>query len=244
MNEELDIEAAEYVLGTLPADERARFAIRLESDAELLEAVRFWRERLAPLDAGAAAETPRAEVWRRIEQALAAEAALGAADGAGVVGAAPASNVVQLRRRLTLWRGAALAAGALAAGLAAFVVLDRAAIPPAAEGGRYMAVVDSDGREPALLAEVDTRTGMIHVLSLAAETPAGSSLELWHVPEGEAPRSLGVLAPGAAEQVLEDAEAAGPLGGILAVSVEPEGGSPSGAPTGPVIYSGRLIPVE
>jgi anti-sigma-K factor RskA len=176
-------------------------------------------------------------VWRRIEQAM-------AEDAAGFPGAAYPSNVVQLRRRLMLWRGAALVGGALAAGLAAFVVLDRAAFPPAAEGGRYMAVIDAEGREPALLAEVDTRRGIIRVLSLAAETPAGSSLELWHVPEGEAPRSLGLLSPGAEAQTLRGARDTGPLAGIIAVSVEPEGGSPSGAPTGPVIYSGRLIPVE
>jgi anti-sigma-K factor RskA len=237
MNDELDIEAAEYALGTLPPDERARLAARLESDAALREAVRFWQARLAPLDESAAAEMPRADVWRRIEQAMAAGAA-------GTLAAAPASNVVELRRRLALWRGAALVGGALAAGLAAIVVLDRVAFPPAADGRRYMAVVDAEGHEPALLAEVDTRTGVIRVLSLAAETPAGSSLELWHVPEGAAPRSLGVLTAGEEAQTLRATRETGPLGGIIAVSVEPEGGSPSGAPTGPVIYSGRLIPIE
>ncbi len=233
MSEELDIEAAEYVLGPLPADERARFAARLDRDPALREAVTAWQARLAPLDETAAAETPRAEVWRRIERAI-----------SGGAEAASPGNVVQLRRRIAIWRTAALAAGALAAGLAAFVVIDRAALQPPPEGGRYMAVVDSGGHEPALLAEVDTRTGLIRVLSLAAETPAGSSLELWHVAEGQPPRSLGLLQPGAEAQTIQDEAAAGPLAGIIAVSVEPEGGSPSGAPTGPVVYSGRLIPVE
>ena len=243
MNDELDIAAAEYVLGTLPADERASFAGRLADDPELREAVRRWQARFGPLDDGAAAETPPAGVWRAIERAAGSASA---PSGATAVPRGDGDNILYLRRRIARWRGAALVAGALAAGLAAFVVLDRLALDAGAPapGGRYVAVVDAGGREPALIAEVDTRTGLIRVRSIAAETPAGSSLELWHVAEGSAPRSLGLLAAGEAAQTIEDAVAAGPIGGVLAVSVEPEGGSPSGAPTGPVIYSGRLIPVE
>jgi anti-sigma-K factor RskA len=152
-------------------------------------------------------------------------------------------NVVELRRRLVRWRAGAVVAGALAAGLAAFMVIDRVALAPAPQSGRYLAVVDAGGHEPALIAAIDTNSGEIRIRSLAAEAPAGRSLELWHVPEGEAPRSLGLIEPGTEAQTIRDA-ASGPLAGILAVSVEPEGGSPSGAPTGPVIYSGRLIPVE
>jgi anti-sigma-K factor RskA len=235
MTEEHEIAAAEYVLGTLTGDERVAFVARLSAEPELRRAVRFWQDRLAPLDDTAAPEAPPPELWRRIERALPGDFA--------PPGPAPAGNVVELRRRLVRWRAGAIAAGALAAGLAAFLVIDRVALAPPPQAGRYIAVVDSGGHEPALIAAIDTNTGEIRIRSLAAETPAGRSLELWHVPEGEAPRSLGLLRPGAEAQTISDA-AAGPLGGILAVSVEPEGGSPTDAPTGPVIYSGRLIPVE
>jgi anti-sigma-K factor RskA len=245
MNDELDIAAAEYVLGALPADERADFAMRLERDPELREAVRRWQARFAPLDAAVPPEAPPSALWQRIEAATGGDAPAVYPDPAPVrAETGAASNVVQFRRRLNFWRGATAAMGALAAGLAAVVVIDRFAAPPEPAGGRYVAVVDSGGHEPALIAEVDTTTGVIRVQSLAAETPAGSSLELWHVPEGQAPRSLGVLEAGAEAQTIRDAVAAGPVGGVLAVSVEPEGGSPTGAPTGPVIYTGRLIPVE
>jgi anti-sigma-K factor RskA len=252
MNEELDIAAAEYVLGTLPADERALFVARLGSDPALQEAVRRWQAHLAPLDAAVPAENPPAGVWRAIERIVSngrrpGELPAGTAAVAGGTNVAgEASNVAQLRRRVAAWRSAALITGALAAGLLGFVVVDRLSVESAApaQGGRYIAVVDTGGEEPALIAEVDTATGLIRVRSVAAETPAGSSLELWHVAEGGAPRSLGVLAPGEAAQTIQDAVAAGPIEGVLAVSVEPVGGSPSGAPTGPVIYSGRLIPVE
>ena len=114
----------------------------------------------------------------------------------------------------------------------------------APQGGRYVAVVNSDGAEPALIAEVDTKSGTIIVKSLTARAPTGKSLELWHVAEGRPPRSLGILKVGLNAQTIRDQVAAGPVNGVIAVTVEPEGGSPSGAPTGPVVYSGKLIPVE
>jgi len=178
MNDELDIAAAEYVLGTLPADERTAFAARLESEPALRAAVVQWQARLSSLDASAEAVTPRTDVWRAIEAAI--------NERRGAAEFATASNVILLQRRLSRWRGAALLGGALAAALAAVVVIDRASLAPEI-GARYVAVVDSGGREPALIAEVDTATGLIRVRSLAAETPAGRSLELWHVAEGSTP---------------------------------------------------------
>jgi anti-sigma-K factor RskA len=236
MSAELDNDAAEYVLGTLPADERARFAERMRTDRVLRDDVTRLQARLAPLDDVAAATAPRPEVWANIErQTLRSASPSVAAELAG-------ANVVALRRKLIIWRGSTFIAGALAAVLAAIVVLDRMSVERAVEGGRYVAVVDSEGHEPALIAEVDTAAGIIRVRSLRAETPEGKSLELRHVEEGKQPRSLGVLQAGLDEQSIQDK--AGPISGLLAVSVEPEGGSPSGAPTGPVVYTGRLIPVE
>lgn len=236
MSAELDNDAAEYVLGTLPADERARFAERLRTDGTLRDDVNRLQARLAPLDELAAPMAPRPEVWANIErQTLRTAAPNVTAESAG-------ANVVALRRRLNVWRGSTFIAGALAAGLAAIVVLDRTSVAPVVEGGRYVAVVDSGGHEPALIAEVDTTSGIIRVRSVQAQTPAGKSLELWHVEEGKAPRSLGVLQAGLDAQSIKDK--AGPISGLLAVSVEPEGGSPSGAPTGPIVYTGKLIPIE
>jgi anti-sigma-K factor RskA len=236
MSEERDLDAAEYVLGTLPADERARFSERLKSDAALRQDVRAWEARLAPLDETATPVAPPPDVWRAIDRATSRSSEAGSE--------ATGSNVIALRRRVAFWRGSTAVAGLLAAGLAVVAVVDRLSLPPVAAGGRYVAVVDSGGHEPALIAEVDTTTGTIRVRSLTAETPSGRSLELWHVPEGQAPRSLGILKAGLDAQTINDAASAGPVDGLIAVSVEPEGGSPSGAPTGPIVYTGRLIPVE
>lgn len=235
MNEELELTAAEFVLGTLPADERARVANQLSSNMELRAAVAGWQRRFAPLDETAPVERPPEALWRAIEYAT-----------SGVRSAAAVSdnsNVVELRRRLAFWRGAALVGGALAAGLAGFFVYDRLTLTETV-GGRYVAVVDTGGREPALIAEVDTTTGLIRVRSLAAEIPAGQSLQLWHVAEGHAPRSLGLLQAGGQPQTIQDNVTAGALAGLIAVSVEPAGGSPTGGPTGTIVYSGELVPME
>jgi len=237
MSEEDEVAVGEYVLGTLPAHERARFAERLARDAALQAGVRAWQERLVPLAEIAATETPSPSVWRAIDSAI-------GGSGSAVGALAPASNVVQLKRRLAVWRRAAFAAGALAAALAVVVALDLLSVAPAPAGGRYVAVVDSEGHEPALIAEVDTNTGLIRVRRLAAETPTGHSLELWHVAEGHEPRSLGILDTELEAQTIPDLAATGPASGIIAVSVEPEGGSPSGAPTGDILYTGELIPIE
>ncbi|WP_128566456.1 anti-sigma factor, partial [Methylobacterium crusticola] len=145
---------------------------------------------------------------------------------------------VDLRPALRRWRRAALAAGALAAGLAVFIALER--LPPA--GAQYVAVVNRGGALPALVVRVDTRAGAVQVRSLSAEAPPDRSLELWVIPKGEAPRSLGLLSAAPATRLaLPAAERARLDDAVLAVTVEPPGGSPSGAPTGPPVYSGALL---
>lgn len=233
MNEEEDIAAAEYVLGTLSGPEREAFARRLDGDAALQDAVARWEAHFHPLGEAVAEQTPPSAVWPAVVKSI----------GRGEINL-ESDNVVALRRRVTRWRVATAAFGALAAGLAAILVLDNRALPPSAEPGRYVAVVDSGGRDPALIAEVDTTRGTILVRTLTAQQPSGRSLELWHIPEGENPRSLGVLQASSESQTIRDAIARGPVDGLIAVTVEPEGGSPTGAPTGPVVYTGRLIPIE
>jgi anti-sigma-K factor RskA len=68
--------------------------------------------------------------------------------------------------------------------------------------------------------------------------PGGKTLELWiQPPDAKAPRSLGLL-PAAGREVLLPTMPAD--GTALSVSLEPPGGSPTGAPTGRVVYAGTL----
>ena len=79
---------------------------------------------------------------------------------------------------------------------------------------------------------------------MAGQAQADRSFELWVLPEGQAPVSLGVL-NGREALVLDTAKLLGPDGETanLAITLEPLGGSPSGDPTGPVVASGALSPV-
>lgn len=233
MNEDREILAAEYVLGTLHADERTLFASVLAQDPEAQAAVAAWQARLAALSAAVDEVAPPPAVWRRIEGAVSPSQPLRVIEGG-----ARAPDATDLRRALNRWRVAAFAAGALAASLAVFVV-DRELIRHPAVQPSYVAVVNRGGEQPALVIRVDLASGNVYVRPLAAEAPAGKSLELWYIGAGKAPKSMGVVGDDAIKMPL-------PAGLALekasfAVTVEPKGGSPTGDPTGPVVYSGQLI---
>ncbi|MDR7038420.1 anti-sigma-K factor RskA [Methylobacterium sp. BE186] len=216
--------AGEYVLGTLTLAERVAFARDLARDPALVQAVRDWERRLGPLSLVAPEIRPGPHVWERIARALPGGAA------------ANDNRVRALTRRLRLWQGGAAAAALAAAGLALVILSPR---PERPDGARYVAVVTSGGAAPALLVSIDTATGQAAVRPVAAETPAGHSLQLWYVGTDAVPKPLGLIGADAARLPLPAGARAGE--GVFAVSVEPPGGSPTGLPTGPVVYTGKLI---
>jgi anti-sigma-K factor RskA len=241
--DEADALAGEYVVGTLSLAEREAFERALARDPALLAVVRQWERRLSSLDAGARESIPASAVWTRIASALprpqvepAAEEPIGAQP-------APADIVLaRLARSRAVWRGWALGASALAAGLAVAVGLQagRPALPPQ----QYVAVVNRGGDQPALVVRVDLASRTVLIRPVAAEPPAGRSLELWYIGQGQSPKSLGVVSGGSREIPLPAVFGnADPATGkaTFALTVEPQGGSPTGGPTGPVVYSGELI---
>jgi anti-sigma-K factor RskA len=266
MTEDQEMLAAEYVLGTLDADERAQAQALVETDARFAASVRGWERRLGELQAMVDPVEPPSHVWDRIK--------------AGTLGLAPEEpmrlpEVRSARRRepvkfsfaarnLAFWRGATAAAGALAAVLALFIglrefdVLPSAAPPrpvetaqgpqpptqPAAPAGRFVAVLQRDATAPAFLLTVDVDSRSLTVRRVAATPEPGRSYELWLVSDRfPQPRSLGVV--GEEEYTVRPALAAYDPDTIsraaYAVSLEPQGGSPTGVPTGPVLFVGELI---
>lgn len=227
-----DADAFEFALGTLSGEERRAFERDLARDLDLRASLLSWENRLAGLAEAVPPEQPSAGLLDRVQ------ARLGASD-AVASGPIDMAAFARLRRSRTVWRGIAAGAGSLAAALALWVA---AGLFPASrpESG-LVAVVNRAGDLPALIVRVDTRSGIVQVRSVAAEAPAGRALELWSVAGGGAPRSLGLIGGGLTRAALSR-ESSLSEGVTLAVSVEPPGGSPTGSPTGPVVYSGRLIP--
>ena len=243
LSEDREALAAEYVLGTLDANERAQAEALHASDQEFAARVRYWENYLGELVDGVAPVEPRRDLFPGIKARIARETAT-----SGVRGA----NVIDLTRRLNRWRGAAIAASALAASLLVFVALRDYApdyLPSALrpDGVRYVAVIQQSKDAPAFLLTVDTGNKSFTVRRVGAEPPQGRAYELWLVHDKfPGPRSLGVVSeheftrPAAFAnfdpQIINEA--------TYAVSVEPPGGSPTGAPTGPVVFTGRLIEAE
>lgn len=140
------------------------------------------------------------------------------------------------RRRAARWRMSTVAVTAAAAALLIFV-----APPGPVETPReYVAVATSDGGGPALIVAFDLAKGIATVRPVGIEAPQTGSLELWHIEAGSPPRSLGLVDPARPVQT----QLAAAPGDVVAVSLEPAGGSPTGEPTGPVLYSGSLVAVE
>ena len=221
-----DALAADYVIGTLRGAARRRFEALLPAHAALRDATTAWRDRLMPLTAAIAPVQPSSEVWRRISDRLEAERA------------APAATTGTWSR-LAFWRGLTAFASVAAIGLALLLANPRAVAPPvlvvlaatnaAASGAPTTPIVASISGDGATLV---TRP----IVPVAVR--ADRSLELWAVPKDGAPRSLGVLQNAGGVVALRAKVLAG--ADTLAVSVEPLGGSPTGAPTGPIVYAGKF----
>ncbi|MGL4397780.1 MAG: anti-sigma factor [Hyphomicrobium sp.] len=233
--DDIDGLAAEYVLGTLAADERVMVAARAQREPALAAAIAAWERRLTPLAGLVPEVAPPPGIFAGIERRIAATARahVGAAD------------LATLRRRVQRWRAGALTATALAASLAGFIALQ--AFAPKPPGQTFVAVLQKDAASPAFLVSVDVDKRLMTVRPVAAEHTPDKSYELWLVHDSlGAPKSLGVIDE---KQPMERPTLAAYNRDVItastfAVSLEPAGGSPTGAPTGPVVFAGKLIPTS
>lgn len=223
--EDIDMLAAEYVLGTLDLAERRAVAARRLREPALDQAIHDWEQRLAPLNEGVPEIAPPEEVWGRIETALQTE-----------------DPVALLRRSASRWKRMALVSSALAASLALTIGLREFTREPATP--KFVAVLQKDTASPAFIVSVDIKARLLTVRPVSAERPAGKSYELWLVnARYEAPRSLGLIQTTefTRSEILESFPVDVVESSTLAVSLEPEGGSPTGKPTGPVLFVGKLV---
>jgi anti-sigma-K factor RskA len=177
------------------------------------------------------------------------------------------SNVIDFSQQAKRWRGVATGMTAIAAMLVALIAVQAyrpellppglrpkatqqvaqapAPVAPAvAAQAQYVALLQTDAASPAFILTVDAATKNFTVRKVGAEQQAGKSYELWIVSDKlQRPRSLGVI--GSNEFTSRAALAAYDPDVVnqatYAVTVEPEGGSPTGLATGPIVFTGKLI---
>ena len=266
-----DLTAAEYVLGTLDRDEREAAQALLASDPAFAALIAQWERRLGELHALAGAVDPPASVWEAIKAKLpetAASVTLRLPELPPPLPELPRplpAGVIDLTTRLARWRGIAAVAGTMAAVFAVLFVASAVAptlLPdalrprprvivqvteaPAPTPPRYVAVLQRDASAPAFIVTVDIAKRGLTVRRVSAEREAGKSYELWLVSNKlPAPKSLGLVGGGEFTQSegLSSYDPATISEATFAVSLEPEGGSPTGAPSN-VMFQGKLVEFE
>ncbi|WP_375691372.1 anti-sigma factor domain-containing protein [Pseudooceanicola sp. LIPI14-2-Ac024] len=216
--------SGEYVLGLLDAAERSAFEARLAQEPDLRAHVAAWEDDFAAMAATLPEVAPPASIWTRIERELFASGQ----------GGSFWSRVGVLQ----------IVLGAAAAALIAFAAVQFDILGPPFDP-EFRADIVAEDAGLSFVAEYDTETGNL-LLTRAAGGPApGRSLEIWLVAGSDAPVSIMVWPNGSErEEIILPAPVAAALPrGILAISDEPEGGSPTGAPTGAVLATGEVQPI-
>jgi anti-sigma-K factor RskA len=236
-HDDKDMQAAEYVLGTLDPAERNSVAARRLRETDLDAAITVWEQRLAPLNDYVDGAAPAPDLFDRIRRETGDETAT------GLPAAAPPAELHRLRRHLAGWRAAAIGAVAIAASL--LVAIGTGYLPAPRDDRNFVAVFQQGDAPPSFLMSIDLQTRELTIRPVAAEPQPGKSYQLWILAKelGPVPLSLGLLEPptGPTRKALAEYDPATLRSATFGISVEPEGGSPTGRPTGPALH-GTLHP--
>ncbi len=252
----LDRLAASYALGSLKGAARRRFEAYARQSPAVRASALLWQTRMQAMTELPEPITPSINVWKRIELALAQEQqALGATASTAKSESLLQTTLAQLRRSMGWWRGAAMV-GALAT-VAAVVVgvkninsLDAqlgqlSAQLKTSQQAQYVAVLSDDKSAATVLVTFDVAQNRLTLKRVGNYLEADDkSLQLWALPAGGAPQSLGVMS---GEKIIRIAAQPTQVVSIpmLAISLEPKGGVPSATgPTGPVLFKGALLKTE
>ncbi len=232
--------AGEYVLGTLDAATRAQVESRLEHDAVLRGEVYRWQDRLNALTRQVAPVDPTPGLWRGIAERLPA------AEAAAATSTAPTdqSNVIRPPfwgsvKALRWTSGLAIAASAL---LALRMVM--APVAPAAPDSPYMAVLTSPDKTASWLVDASHNNEVRLIPLTRTEVASSQALQFWTKAENaNAPTSLGLVSSN--EITVVPLERMPTLEGnqLFEITLEPQNGSPTGRPTGPILSLGRTATV-
>ena len=235
--DDIPLLAGEYVLGLLSEAETRDMERQLSKDPSLRQAIGDWRARFAAIDDTADALAPSEQLWQRIERSI----------GQGASVASPAHNpagafLAWLRRlwsSLELWRGFGLA-GAAAAILLAVFFADGLLRTPAEPVAVALLIDEANpGAPPGALVEAFA-DGSIRLMPLRdIPVPQGSILQVWTLwDRAVGPVPLGLMARAENVRLSRDGLPQPRDSQIYEITLEPAGGSPTGRPTGPVLYKG------
>lgn len=217
-----DMLAGELALGVLDGEERAAALRRLLADPAFARDVADWRARLDAL----AVTVPSVDPGPELEQRILAS-----------IGSVATRRPVSLTR----WRWATAISTAAAAALLGLLVLRPATVvqaPAPTRPAPLVAVIVPQGSEP-FAAVFDPSVKEVR-LTGTVSVPSGRDAELWAIGADGVPQALGLLASDNVRRVVVRGVVVG-AGTTLAISIEPVGGSPGPAPTGPVVATGKLV---
>lgn len=236
-----DIFAAEFALGTLDTDDRAKAEALRASDPVFQEKITLWESWLSALGETVPPVAPPPSLWAKIEERI------GDCQGAAAgLHEQVTEQIDALRQRLTAWRMAALGAATAAAAIALmwFSGLE----PPMSQDHapmRYVAMLQGDTGKTGFVISMAMDDMRFVIRPVSAETPKAKSYELWAImKDGKKPLTLGLVGTEAyammdAPPEIDPAEL--DKGVQLAISLEPFGGAGKGNPMGRVVFAGDLI---
>lgn len=234
-----ELRCAEYVLGVLDTDERRELERDASGNPALMSRLEFWQEHFSALTEDLPPETPPDRVWQRIAQVV-----------------APVETKPSVREKsaslwdnLQLWRWLGVGASVAALVLLAITLRPFWLQPEAVRSASTSYWVATIARPDGIAHWTATiAPGADQLIIVPADRPSiaqGRATELWLI-QGEAkPVPLGVFDPEHPATIAlsrEIVEVLNRASAVLAVSLEPRGGSPTGQPTGPVIATGSLRP--
>ncbi|MGL4724022.1 MAG: anti-sigma factor [Scandinavium sp.] len=211
--------AAEYVLGLIDNQTRQQLDKRLNEDKQFAAEVLHWQKAFSGIDVTTHDVTPSPALWPQIEDKLVQR---------------PLPAVSSHRQRPLFWLG-----WALAAAMAGVVIFTHVFAPHEMQP---IAVLSGTQPNAQFVVSLDKTASVIQVSALNVALPQDKNLQLWLIKGGAAPRSLGLILhhdrnsfrlPG---ETLDNQT-------VLAISLEPVGGSKLAGPSGPVIFQGKVSPL-
>ena len=217
----------EFALGVLGPEEHAQMAARIAADPALKAEFVMWRQRLAGLDRDYAEERAPRAVLLRTEARL-----------------FPEPRPPGLWNSLGFWRSVATGGVAVAVAAIGFNLMQPPPLDPDEFATQLVAALQAqEGSGVSFVALYDSSTGMLRLTALSGEATPDKDFELWAIHGSESPVSMGVVPINARAEIEMPQDMPFTEGTVLAVTLEQQGGSPTGGPTGPVVAMGKATTI-